>query len=155
MVKTVTLEFEYPAPEVRVLELLKDARFRESVCEAQHATSHTVVVEGDVVEIRYTQPVRGLPLFATKFVGDSVEIHQREVWSGPSANFELTLPGKPGDITGTRTLAAQGSGCREVVSMTAKVSLPLVGGKLEELILQIFKKGVAREHRTALASLGA
>lgn len=155
MAKTTTLEFEYPATEAAVLALLKDASFRESVCEAQHASSHTVAVEGDVLEIRYTQPVRGLPSFAMKFVGDAVEIHQREVWSGARAHFEVTLPGKPGDLTGTRTLAAQGDGCREVITMTAKVSLPLVGGKLEDLILQIFKRGAEREHRTAVASLGA
>lgn len=155
MAKTVTLEFEYPAPEATVVQLLKDPAFREAVCEAQHATSHTVAVDGDVVQINYTQPVRGLPSFATKFVGDSVEIHQREVWSGQRANFELTLPGKPGDLTGTRTLVAQGNGSREVLTMTAKVGLPLVGGKLEDLILQIFKKGVEREHRTALATLSA
>ncbi|BBH16706.1 hypothetical protein Back2_09930 [Nocardioides baekrokdamisoli] len=154
MAKTMTLEFEYAAAEATVLGLLKDPAFRESVCEAQHATSHTVAVEGDVVEIRYTQPVRGLPAFATKFVGDSVEIHQREVWSGQRATFELSLPGKPGDITGTRTLSTQGSGSREVFSVIAKVSVPLVGGKLEDLILQIFKKGAEREHRTALAELG-
>lgn len=154
MAKTMTLEFDYPAPEADVLQLLRDAAFRESVCEAQHASSHTVAVEGDLVQIAYTQPVRGLPSFATKFVGDSVEIHQREVWSGPQANFEVTLPGKPGELTGTRSLSATGSGSHEVLAMTARVSLPLVGGKLEDLILQIFKKGAEREHRTVLAALG-
>ena len=64
------------------------------------------------------------------------------------------MPGKPGDITGTRTLAADGHGTHEVYSVTAKVGLPLVGGKLEDLILQIFKKGVEREHRTAVSALG-
>jgi hypothetical protein len=155
MATTVTLEFDYAAPLDSVRELLKDPAFRESVCEAQHASSHTVTVEGDVVDIRFTQPVRGVPTFATKFVGDSVEIHQREAWTGPIASFEVTLPGKPGDITGTRTLSSQGDGTRDAISMTAKVSLPLVGGKLEDLILQIFRKGLEREHRTAVAALGS
>lgn len=155
MAKTMTLEFEYAAPEAAVLDLLKDAAFRESVCLAQHATSHTVAVQGDTIEIRYTQPVRGLPAFATKFVGDTVEIHQREAWTGQSATFEVTLPGKPGDLSGTRRLTAQGEGSSEAISVTAKVSLPLVGGKLEDLILQIFKKALEREHRTTVAALGA
>lgn len=154
MVKTTTLEFEYAAPQASVVRLMKDTAFRESVCEAQHATSHTVAVRGDAIEINYTQPVRGLPSFATKFVGDAVEIHQREQWSGDTATFELTLPGKPGEVTGTRTLTMQGEGSREVFTVTAKVSLPLVGGKLEDLILQIFTKGAEREHRTAVAALG-
>ena len=155
MAKTMTLEFEYAAPVETVRQLLKDSAFRESVCEAQHATSHTVSVEGDTVEIRFTQPVRGVPSFATKFVAETVEILQRKVWSGPTASFEVTLPGKPGDITGTRTLSVEGDGAREIFTLTAKVSLPLVGGKLEELILQVYKVGVEREHRTAVAALGS
>lgn|SRR5581483_10549467 len=155
MAKTMTMEFDYSAPVDTVRDLLKSSTFRESVCEAQHATSHTVSVEGDVVDINYTQAVRRLPSFATKFVGDSVEIHQREVWSGTTANFELTLPGKPGDISGTRTLTTTADGSREVFAVTAKVGLPLVGGKLEDLILQIFKRGAEREHRTATESLAA
>ena len=78
MAKTLTLEFEYAAPPAAVFQLLKDASFRESVCEAQHASAHTVAVIGDSVDISYTQPVRGLPSFATKFVGDSVDLVQRE-----------------------------------------------------------------------------
>ena len=155
MAKTMTMEFDYSAPVDTVRDLLKNSTFRESVCEAQHATSHTVSVEGDVVDINYTQAVRRLPSFAAKFVGDSVEIHQREVWSGATANFELTLPGKPGDISGTRTLTTTADGSREVFAVTAKVGLPLVGGKLEDLILQIFKRGAEREHRTATESLAA
>lgn len=155
MAKTMTLEFEYAAPAEAVVHLLKDAAFRESVCEAQHATAYTVAVQGDVIDIRFTQPVRGIPSFATKFVGDAVEIQQREIWGERSATFEVTMPGRPGDITGTRHLSTEGDGTREVVSMTAKVGLPLVGGKLEDLILQIFKRGAEREHRTAVAALGS
>ena len=78
MAKTMTMEFDYSAPVDTVRDLMKNASFRESVCEAQHATSHTVAVEGDLVDITYTQAVRKLPSFATKFVGDSVEIQDRK-----------------------------------------------------------------------------
>ena len=52
----------------------------------------------------------------------------------PSADLHVTIPGKPGEITGTETLAQSGDDVVQSIDLAVKVSMPLVGGKVEDLI---------------------
>ena len=67
-------EMSYDASPEEVAAMLADRDFREQVCKAMDSTRHDVSVEGAgtgmKVVVDQTQPARGIPSFAKKFVGD-------------------------------------------------------------------------------------
>lgn len=144
-------DLTYDAPLADVAAMLADPAFREAVCDAQHATSRAVSVSGTTesgsVEVTYTQAATGVPAFAKKLVGEEITITQRERWSGNTAALELTIPGKPGRITGTITLTESGGTTTERVGCDITVSVPLVGGKVERLIEEILRKALTKENQ--------
>ena len=98
------------------------------------------------VLIDQTLPADGIPAFATKIVGDKIQVVQKETWTSPTrAALEVTIPGKPGHLRGTITLAENGGTTVETVSGDIKVSIPLVGGKLEALIGDLLASALRTE----------
>jgi len=141
----------YAAPADGVRSMLLDPSFREEVCEAQHALEHSVDIResggSTTVEITRTQSMEGAPAAAIKLTGSTVDIVQREVWTGDrDAELTMEIPGKPGQLRGTITLrdTADG-GCEELFTGEVKVSIPLVGGKLEKVIGEVLVRGLLRE----------
>jgi hypothetical protein len=91
---------------------------------------------------------RNIPSFAKKIVGDTIHIVQREQWSDDRyATLDVTIPGKPGHVKGTITLAPNGGGTVETVSGEVKVHVPLVGGKLEKLIEGVLESALRNEEK--------
>lgn len=84
-------------------------------------------------------------------------MHQDEVWSTDfvSGDITVTLPGKPGSLSGTASLTESGGRTVETVSLEATVTMPLISGKLEDLILSIFKKALQKEHEVGVRWLAA
>ena len=148
MSKNLSIDLPYDAPVAEVAKMLADPGFREQVLDAQHALSKDVRISGENVTLVYKQAVSGVPGFAKKVVGDTIEVHQDETWSADftAGSITVTLPGKPGELTGSARLAEVGGRTVETVSLTATVNMPLVGGKLEDLILSIFKSALTKEH---------
>jgi len=142
----------YDAPLERVAAMLADPAFREEVCRAQHVTEVDVDIdatgETKTVRIDQWQPTAGVPSVAKKIVGDKTNIVQEEDWSSLSqAALRVTIPGKPGDMSGTITLAEDGGTTTETVEMTIKVGIPLVAGKLETIISDLLLKALKAENR--------
>ena len=145
-----THEIRYAASADDVNAMLAQQAFREKVCEASGALAHTVQItpsaQGMQVVVDQTLPADGIPSFATKIVGDKIQVVQKETWASPSrAELEVTIPGKPGHLRGTITLAQQGDQTVETVEGEIKVSIPLVGGKLEALIGDLLASALRTE----------
>jgi len=144
-------ELTYDAPLADVAAMLADPAFREKVCDAQHAISRTVAITGTTesgsVAIDYSQAAAGIPSFARKIVGDTIDIVQREQWSAHRAALDITIPGKPGDMKGTITLTERGGTTVETVTVEIRVGVPLIGGKLERLIEEILVKALRKENQ--------
>jgi hypothetical protein len=151
MSTSLSYELTYDAPLTDVAAMLADPKFREAVCDAQRALSRTVTVTGTTesgsVAIDYSQAAAGMPSFARKIVGDTIDIVQREQWSDNRAALDITIPGKPGDMKGTVTLVESGGTTVERVAVEIRVSLPLVGGKVERLIEEILVKAFKKENQ--------
>lgn len=142
----------YDAPPETVFEMLADPGFRERVCEAQHVSEAGVEIDGvdDTMKVVVEQrrPSEGIPSFAKKFVGDTIHIVQREDWSSATdATLDVGIPGKPGHMKGTVTLRPDGNGTVETVEGDIKVHIPLVGGKIEGLIAELFEHALEAEQR--------
>jgi hypothetical protein len=152
MAKQITHEMTYHASPAQVSAMLGDADFRRAVCERQGVLRSEVDVtlsgEGKHVRIEQFQAAHGIPSFARKFVGDEIHIVQEEAWrSADHADVTVTIPGKPGDMTGTATLTEAGHATRERVEMTVRVAIPLVGGKIEGLIADLLLKALRSEEQ--------
>ena len=151
-------QMTYDASPAEVRAMLADPAFREKVCAAMKATRHDVSVEesgsGMTVLVDQTQPANGIPSFAKKFVGDEIQIVQREEWGGAtSSSLLVEIPGKPGALNGSITLAADGGRTVETVSGDIKVKIPMIGGKLEGLIGDLLTSALRTEERVGRAWL--
>ena len=151
MATRLTYDLTYDAPMIAVGEMLMDAAFREQVCDAQHALRKTVSVGQDgggmKVVVDMVQAADGIPGFAKRFVGDEIQLVQTERWSDiENARVEVVIPGKPGQMSGTVSLRESGGTTTETVEMEIRVSIPLVGGKIESLIADLLRKALKVEN---------
>ena len=150
MATKVTMDLDYDASPDEVYKMLTDASFREEACKRMQVLRASATVEDagttTVVTIDQVQPARGLPSFATKLVGDEIQIVQQETWSdGREAAVHVSIPGKPGDMTGTIRLVEADGTTTETVDVEIKVNIPLVGGKIEGLIADMLRKALVAE----------
>ena len=138
--KKVSEELRYDGASIeQVHEMLANPAFREQVCVNQRYVRHTVQIEraghGMTVTIDQVQGAKGIPGFARKFVGDAINIVQSEDWTSPEkGNIHVTIPGKPGEIVGSETLEQSGDDVVQRIDIAVTVSMPFVGGKVEDLI---------------------
>jgi len=145
-------ELKYAASPPEVYAMLSDPAFRERVCQALNAVSADVAItpqgEGMTVRIDMVQRTSAVPGFAKKVVGDQTRVVQHELWSDAGgADLDLEIPGKPGSIRGRITLSGDSSATVETFEGEVKTGVPLIGGRLEELIGKLFIKGMDAEHR--------
>lgn len=149
--KKITEEWRYEGATLeQVFAMLSDASFREQVCDAQHVLRHDVTTErqGDRLKVTIDQAhdASGIPGFARKFVGEEINIVQREDWLSPAkGDIEVVIPGKPGEMTGTAHLTEDPDGVTETVNLSVKVNIPLVGGKVEGLVADMLLKALRTE----------
>jgi len=142
----------YDAPLADVAAMLADATFREEVCEATGMIRHEVTVSGSGagmhVEIDQVQSTAGVPSYAQRFVGDEINIVQVEDWTATdAADIAISIPGKPGEISGTITLGEAGGTTTEEIALDIRVGIPLVGGKIEQLVGDLLVAALKIENR--------
>lgn len=143
----------YDAEPAAVRQMILDPAFREKVTAQQHATDARVTLapDGDhtVVTVASSRPADGIPSFARKFVGDTIQLVQQERWSteGDEADLHVTIPGKPGELNGTVALTSSDGTTTQTIAGDLKVSIPLVGGKIERLIDDLLGAALRVEER--------
>ncbi len=153
-------DMSYDAPPETVAAMLADRTFREQVCEAMSSLRWDVSVDGEgsgmKVVVDQTQKAVGIPSFAQKFVGDTIQIVQREDWSSTTAaTLVIEIPGKPGHLDGTVRLAPDGAGTVETVAGELRVKVPVIGGKLEEMVAGLLRSALRTEQKVGRAWLAA
>jgi uncharacterized protein YndB with AHSA1/START domain len=149
----ITHELTYDAPASAVYKMLTTPEFREEVCARMKVIRASATVsddsDGTVVTIDQTQHAAGLPSFAKKFVGDEIQIVQRETWTDPMrADVHVAIPGKPGEMAGTAVLRESGGTTVETVELDIRVRIPLVAGKIEALVGDMLLKALRTENTT-------
>ena len=151
------LRYDGATPD-QVYAMLADADFREAVCAYQRFPRRTVTItpggNGMSVSVDQYRPADEVPSFARKFVGAEINIVQEEQWaSATDAALTVTIPGKPGDMRGTVHLEAADGGTTETVQVNVKVNIPLVGGKIEDLISGLLLKALKAENKVGVTWL--
>lgn len=144
-------EAAYETDPDTVYAMLTDPTFREEVCRSQQVLRFAVTVEdtdqGVAVDVDQVQAARYIPSYAQSFVGPEIEIQQRETWHTPTdATLEVTVPGKPVRMLGTVSLRVRDGRTVETVAGEIKVSIPLIGGKIEGMVGDVFRLALNAEH---------
>jgi hypothetical protein len=144
-------DLTYDAPADAVTAMLADQAFREEVCDFIGVTRKSVVIEqvgeGMHVTIDQWQPTGRVQPFAKKFVGEEVNIVQREIWTTPLlGDIAVTIPGKPGNMNGTARISEAHGVTTESIDMSVKVGIPLIGGKVEDYIAGLLLKALKAEN---------
>ncbi|MFL6156604.1 MAG: DUF2505 domain-containing protein [Marmoricola sp.] len=150
-------DLTYAAAPAAVLAMLTDPEYWDKVAVATGAISSTATVADDGgatrVVVDQEQAVVGVPSFAKKFVGDSTRAITTQVWSGQSASFTVDTPGKPTSINGRAQLTASGDSTVLTYDLDVKASVPLIGGKLEKLVIELTTAGFDKEQSVGAAWL--
>ena len=73
-------------------------------------------------------------------VGDSQKVRQTERWEGGpggpySATVDVEPVGVPASMHGETTISADGDGCHCEATMEARCSIPVLGGKVEKMMI--------------------
>jgi uncharacterized protein YndB with AHSA1/START domain len=159
----MTLEHHYDADVETVFALLTDADFVERKYTAIGGKDVAVDKsdEGDgACEVVTKRTVTvDLPGFAKRVMQPSNTAVQTETWAAADANgsrictYRVEVQGMPSRVTGTLTLSPQGSGTRQTIEADVKVSIPLIGGKLEKFAIETGKTDLDAQAEFTTAEL--
>ena len=92
----------------------------------------------------------GIPGFLTRFLPADGRVTQTDTWEAASdgvrsGTWVADTPGSPAKVHGTMRLEPAGTGCTYVVEGTVKVSIPLLGGKAEGIVVGMTERLTAKE----------
>lgn len=117
--------------EARMVELRK---FSDNEVESFEATD-----DGIDLVFHHVIPRSALPDVAQTVLKKDMIITRKEHYSpfgeSVSGTYEASIPAGPGSLSGTMSLFATDTGSTLRTSSEAKVFIPFVGGKLEQLML--------------------
>jgi hypothetical protein len=138
-------EHHYDADVETVFALITDADFMTRKYTAIGSTNVAVdksEESGGACELVLRRTVTvDLPGFAKRVMKPSNTAIQTEDWgvaepdSSRSCTYRVEIQGMPSTITGTVTLSVDGTGTRQDIDADVKVSIPLIGGKLEKFAI--------------------
>lgn len=134
-------EITYPAAPAEVFAMLGDRAFRERVCAALDVVSAEITVTphgaGFILINDQVQKTGGLPAIAARVIGDTTRAIATETWADPGGGtLEISTPGKPTSAAGTVTLRATDAGTTQLIELDLKVTVPVIGRKLEPMMAE-------------------
>jgi hypothetical protein len=149
------LEHHYDAEVETVFALISDADFMTRKYTAIGSTNVAVDKSeeaGGACELVMRRTVTvDLPGFAKRVMKPSNTAIQTENWAAAGADgsrvctYRVEIQGMPSTISGTVTLSSEGSGTRQLIEADVKVSIPLVGGKLEKFAVSTGETDLAAQ----------
>jgi hypothetical protein len=154
--KRVSHSLSYPGTTVDdVYAMLADPAYRKAVGDYQRVIDFAcdITPSGSGMRVRLEQAhsTDRIPSFAQRLVGHEIRFVQEETWPAPSgADIHVTIPGKPGDMNGSTSLTQSGDDVVQQIDLAVKVSIPLVGGKVEDLIAGFVVKAFDAENKVGV-----
>ncbi|ACU40559.1 DUF2505 domain-containing protein [Actinosynnema mirum] len=110
--------------------------------------SHAVTATGVAYELRQGVSSADLPPIASKVLGGDLVITRAESWTeaGRTCTSRVDITGVPGELDGAMTVADKpGGGSTITLTGQVKVKIPLVGGKVEEMVVEQVAKLLDKE----------
>lgn len=155
MTKKMQVSHTFDADVETVFALMSDPAFLErkyDACGDKDIKIESVDDRDGAPRIVTTRKITvDLPGFAKKVMQPTNTVKQVDDWAQPDSKgnrvctYTVEVQGVPSRIDGTVTLSASGSGTKQDVLADVKVSIPLVGGKLEQFAVDSGKKQLQQE----------
>jgi hypothetical protein len=158
--KDITL----PADPAAVLRLWLDPAFHQRRCEAAHAVHYEVNVDPvgattapATVTTSRALPTDRLPDLVRSFVGQTLTLVERIDWTDESsAAVHVRVEGAPITLTGAYALGpAPEGGSRLAVRAEVKATVPIIGRKIEQMVLPVMQSALDADERLAREALTA
>ncbi len=118
--------------------------------------SADVAEDGSGVRISSSRKLPAeIPQAARRFVGDSITIDEVHTWAHPDVDgrrhgtVQASFGGAPMSVDGTLELRPEGTGSVLEVVIHSKANVPLVGGKLEQVVGDQFMRALRKEQEIA------
>ncbi len=162
MSTTMRVSHRFDADVETVFRLMSDPAFMQRKYEAIGATDIAIAAEDRDGSPHITTKRKvtvDLPGFAKKVMQPTNTVVQNDDWGPPTADgnrvctYSVEVQGVPSRIDGTVTLAADGDGTRQDVVAQVKVSIPLLGGRLEKFAVESGVKTLQDEADFTAAAL--
>jgi hypothetical protein len=146
----------YPTTPDGIMAMLQDPSYVTAKYEALQDRKTTVLhlektADGHVLKVE-REVDANLPDIAKKVLGETNHLIQTETWrangaGGYDADVVIDSPGKPVKITGTMHVTPDGdANATWKVDFTIKASVPLVGGKIEQIVAKETSDNLAKEY---------
>jgi uncharacterized protein YndB with AHSA1/START domain len=160
----MTVSHHYDADVETVFGLLSDPGFIERKYADQGATDIAIESDnrGDSVRNSIRRKVTiDLPGFAKRVMSPTNTVVQTDDWDPAGADgtrvctYTVDVQGVPSRIEGTVTLTPDDGGTSQVVEAEVKVSIPLLGGRLERFAVESGTRVLATEAEFTAKELAA
>lgn len=149
---------EHDASAQQVFEMICSPDYQELKCTRGGALEHEVAVEIEedarTIVSRRRLPTDAFPDFVRKFVGDSVDVVETQVWGlaadedgGHSASLKVEIPRTPVVMSGSVYLTPSGAGTEHTVEGELKANIPFLGAKIEQAIAPVIASALRLEGR--------
>jgi hypothetical protein len=151
MTSRLEIQHRYPESPERMRQVLTDPGYLQDKLRAVGGTGAELVSREETdhcvtVVLRQTVPATALPSFVRSVLPGDLVIRRIETWTGLGGSVQSVVDGAPGRITGEMRLAPDPDGSLLLLQLEAKVSLPLVGGKVERVITDNVSKLMDAEY---------
>lgn len=141
----------FATPAATVHAAIVDPAYLDDRLQALGGTNAAVVDRSEQAGVVTYRVRQGLaaehlpPAVRTLLKGDLV-VDRTETWKPDrTGTVHATIPGVPGEISGTFTLTDSGAGSEWVTDLSVKVGIPLIGGRIEKAIGEQVVKLLANE----------
>ena len=141
MSKDLVSRTQIPASVQQVFDLRTSEHWvdlkHDQLKDGSKLVSRTVRPDGGVDFAVSRELPAGVPGFLEKFLPKEGRAVQNESWGPPGPDgicrgtWSVDIPGAPAKLGGTATVEPSGDGSVQIIKGTAKVSIPLIGGKAE------------------------
>jgi hypothetical protein len=165
MSKDLVSRTQIPASVREVFDLRTSERWvalkAEQLKDGSLLVSRTERPDGGVDFSVSRELPSGVPGFLEKFLPKEGRAVQNESWGAPGPDgicrgtWSVDIPGAPAKLGGTASVEPSGDGSVQIINGTAKVSIPLIGGKAEQFIVDMTLKLMAKEAELMVSSLSA
>lgn len=137
---------DFPCPPADFAEAVTSEQYWKDLvtnvaADVSELESFTATADEVRVVLQQRVPEDKLPSLVTKIRPGDLHIARTMVWSTAgdvvsTGTFGATVEGAPAKVKGIQTLKATATGSQVVFEGSAEVSIPFVGGKVENAIIE-------------------
>lgn len=126
-------------------EAFLTARLRDIGGKGAALLDHRTSADGVAIRLRQGVDAKHLPSAARSILSGDLVVEREERWQGHESAGRATINGAPAEIRFRGRLGQRGTGAEYLVSAEVKVSIPLIGGKIEKVVADQVTKLLAAE----------